>query len=159
MKIAIDIFAALLLTAGVIALARWYINRRIDRRIAGYQNDLIQKHFDEVQNMYRQTRAWRHDYHNHIQTMKAHLALGHLQELDACIAKHCDTWSIDRLSKVDLSILRLAVAEMHFMENIPYKVAVSEAVELAKKYSEEKAPQFINGILRAVAEDYLAEQA
>ena len=83
----------------------------------------------------------------------------HLQELDACIAKHCDTWSIDRLSKVDLSILRLAVAEMHFMENIPYKVAVSEAVELAKKYSEEKAPQFINGILRAVAEDYLAEQA
>jgi len=83
----------------------------------------------------------------------------HLQELDACIEKHCDTWSIDRLSKVDLSILRLAVAEMHFMENIPYKVAVSEAVELAKKYSEEKAPQFINGILRAVAEDYLAEQA
>ena len=77
----------------------------------------------------------------------------HLQELDACIEKHCDTWSIDRLSKVDLSILRLAVAEMHFMENIPYKVAVSEAVELAKKYSEEKAPQFINGILRAVAED------
>ena len=83
----------------------------------------------------------------------------HLQELDACIEKHCDTWSIDRLSKVDLSILCLAVAEMHFMENIPYKVAVSEAVELAKKYSEEKAPQFINGILRAVAEDYLAEQA
>ena len=83
----------------------------------------------------------------------------HLQELDACIEKHCDTWSVDRLSKVDLSILRLAVAEMHFMENIPYKVAVSEAVELAKKYSEEKAPQFINGILRAVAEDYLAEQA
>ena len=83
MKIAIVILAALLLTAGVIALARWYINRRIDRRIANYQNDLIQKHFEEVQNMYRQTRAWRHDYHNHIQTMKAHLALGHLHELDA----------------------------------------------------------------------------
>ena len=66
---------------------------------------------------------------------------------------------LDRLSKVDLSILRLAAAEMRYMEKIPYKVAVNEAVELAKKYSEEKAPQFINGILRAMAEDYLAEQA
>ena len=83
----------------------------------------------------------------------------HLAELDAAIEKHCLAWKLDRLSKVDLSILRLAAAEMRYMEKIPYKVAVNEAVELAKKYSEEKAPQFINGILRAMAEDYLAEQA
>ena len=83
----------------------------------------------------------------------------HLAELDAAIERHCRAWKLDRLSKVDLSILRLAAAEMRYMEKIPYKVAVNEAVELAKKYSEEKAPQFINGILRAMAEDYLAEQA
>ena len=83
----------------------------------------------------------------------------HLAELDAAIERHCLAWKLDRLSKVDLSILRLAAAEMRYMEKIPYKVAVNEAVELAKKYSEEKAPQFINGILRAMAEDYLAEQA
>ena len=83
----------------------------------------------------------------------------HLAELDAAIERHCLAWKLDRLSKVDLSILRLAAAEMRYTEKIPYKVAVNEAVELAKKYSEEKAPQFINGILRAMAEDYLAEQA
>ena len=83
----------------------------------------------------------------------------HLAELDAVIEQHCHTWKLDRLSKVDLSILRLAAAEIRYMEEIPYKVAVNEAVELAKKYSEEKAPQFVNGILRAMAEDYLAGQA
>ena len=45
--------------------------RAIDRRIAEYQNDLITKHCDEVENIYRQMRGWRHDYHNHIQTMLA----------------------------------------------------------------------------------------
>lgn len=45
--------------------------KAIDRRIAAYQNDLITKHCDEVEHMYRQVRGWRHDYHNHIQTMMA----------------------------------------------------------------------------------------
>ncbi|RKI41125.1 ATP-binding protein [bacterium D16-51] len=45
--------------------------KTIDRRIAAYQNDLIRKHCNEVENMYRQVRGWRHDYHNHIQTMLA----------------------------------------------------------------------------------------
>lgn len=45
--------------------------RAIDRRVAAYQNDLITRHCDEVENMYRQMRGWRHDYHNHIQTMLA----------------------------------------------------------------------------------------
>ena len=87
-----------------------------------------------------------------------HIYEQHLPELDAGIERHCKTWKLDRLSKVDLSILRLAVAEMYYMKKIPYKVAVNEAVELAKKYSEEKAPQFINGILRAMTEEYLVKQ-
>ena len=56
--------------------------RMIDRRIAAFQNDLIARHCEEVQNINRQMRGWRHDYHNHIQAMKAHLALGNLEELD-----------------------------------------------------------------------------
>lgn len=54
----------------------------LDRRIAAYQQDLSAKHFDEVQHMYTQMRGWRHDYHNHIQAMKAHLALDQTKELD-----------------------------------------------------------------------------
>lgn len=56
--------------------------RLVDRRIAAYQNQMLSRHFDEVENMYRQMRGWRHDYHNHIQTMKAHLSLGQTQELE-----------------------------------------------------------------------------
>lgn len=59
-----------------------YMVRAMDRRTLLYQNDLMEKHCEEVQNMYRQTRGWRHDYHNHIQTMKAHLVMGELQKLE-----------------------------------------------------------------------------
>ncbi len=52
-------------------MIRYLFNRAIDKRLARYQNELIQKHFDEVQNLYDQIRGWRHDYHNHIQTVIA----------------------------------------------------------------------------------------
>lgn len=57
-----------------------------------------------------------------------------------------NNWSIDRISKIDLSILRLAVYEIKF-KDIPYKVEINEAIELAKKYGEEKSSKFINGAL------------
>ena len=57
-----------------------------------------------------------------------------------------NNWSIDRISKVDLSILKLAIYEIKFKE-IPYKVEINEAIELAKKYGEEKSGKFINGAL------------
>ncbi|MFI3325225.1 MAG: GHKL domain-containing protein [Clostridia bacterium] len=56
--------------------------KMIDKRISAYQSDLIQKHCDEVENMYKQMRGWRHDYHNHIQKMKAHLTLNQVNKLD-----------------------------------------------------------------------------
>lgn len=49
----------------------WILSKAVDRRITEFQNDLIKKHCDEVENIYRQMRGWRHDYHNHIQTMLA----------------------------------------------------------------------------------------
>ena len=57
--------------------------RRTDRRVAAYQRDLIETHFAEVDNMYRQMRRWRHDYRNHIQTMKAHAAVGDMDAIRA----------------------------------------------------------------------------
>ena len=66
--------------AGVLALAGFFFLRflfryMIDRRISTYQSELVEKHCEEVENMYRQVRGWRHDYKHHIQTMKAHLAM------------------------------------------------------------------------------------
>ena len=55
--------------------------RQIDKRLAAYQRELIETHYQEVENMYRQIRGWRHDYRNHIQTMKAYAANGDLEAI------------------------------------------------------------------------------
>jgi two-component system, LytTR family, sensor histidine kinase AgrC len=74
--------------------------KMIDKRIAAYQNDLITKHCDEVENIYRQMRGWRHDYHNHIQAMKAHLALNQTAELDDYLGKlDTDLTAVDTVIK------------------------------------------------------------
>lgn len=70
--------------------------------------------------------------------------------IDSLIEKHSKGWKINRLSKVDLSILRLSIYEISFREDIPFSVSVNEAVELAKKYSSEDAGSFINGILSKI---------
>ena len=72
----------------------------VDRRISAFQNDLIIKHYDEVQNIYGQMRGWRHDYHNHIQVMKAHLHFGRSAELDAYLNElDKDLVSVDTIIK------------------------------------------------------------
>ena len=52
------------------------LSRKMDQRIAVYQRELVETHYAEVENMYRQIRGWRHDYRNHIQAMKAYAAAG-----------------------------------------------------------------------------------
>lgn len=74
--------------------AKW-----IDRRISTYQNELIQTHYAEVENMYRQMRGWRHDYRNHIQTMKSYAAEGDL----AAVSRYLDELDVD-LKTVDTVI-------------------------------------------------------
>lgn len=73
------------------------------------------------------------------------------ESLDEEIAGAVKGWSLGRLSKVDLAILRLAVYEIHCAEEIPASVSINEAVELAKKYSQGAARAFINGVLGSIA--------
>ena len=76
-----------------------FLSKRIDRQIAAYPRELIETHYREVDNMYRQIRGWRHDYRNHIQTMKAYAASG---DLDA-IRRYLDLLDED-LTTVDTVI-------------------------------------------------------
>jgi len=81
-------------------LAGRWANHWINRRTLFYQSDLLEKHCAEVQNMYRQTRGWRHDYHDHIQTMKAYLAMGRLEELSDFLGElDKDLLSVDTVIK------------------------------------------------------------
>ena len=70
-----------------------------------------------------------------------------IPELDSMVNEHAVGWQTDRMGKVDLTIIRLAVYEMKFDEDIPVSVAINEAVELAKRYGTENSPAFINGVL------------
>jgi N utilization substance protein B len=70
-----------------------------------------------------------------------------LPEIDRIIAQRAEGWRLERLHSVDRNILRLAVYELCYREDIPPQVAINEAVELAKKYGGEHSPAFINGIL------------
>lgn len=80
---------------------------------------------------------------------------GILQNKDAIDEKinECAVgWSVARIAKVDIAILRIAVYEIFFVEDIPDNVSVNEAVELAKEFSSDKSPAFINGILGKIIE-------
>ncbi len=68
-------------------------------------------------------------------------------EIDAAINESTTGWKTTRMGKVDLSIIRLAVYEMKYEEDIPAKVSINEAVELAKKYGTDESASFVNGVL------------
>lgn len=70
-----------------------------------------------------------------------------LDELDAMINKQAKGWTTQRMGKVDLTILRLAVYEIAFDEDVPAGVAINEAVELAKRFGQEESSGFVNGVL------------
>lgn len=72
---------------------------------------------------------------------------GKLSELDEAINEVAEGWKTKRMSKVDLTLIRLALFEIRFDESVPEKVAINEAVELAKLYGGNESPAFINGIL------------
>jgi N utilization substance protein B len=78
-------------------------------------------------------------------------AVRRVKYLDAVIAEHCDNWRFERLAATDRAILRLAIHEMQSVKT-PHQVIISEAVDLAKKFSGDDAGSFVNGILNAASQ-------
>lgn len=78
---------------------------------------------------------------------------GHLEAVDALIEQYSTKWKLGRIVKVSLSILRMSISEMLFLEEVPVSVSINEAVEIAKKYATEDDASFVNGVLGAVAKD------
>ena len=82
---------------------------------------------------------------------KYEAVVSHVPEIDRIINDSARGWKTGRMNKVDLTILRLAVYELKWDEEIPVGVAINEAVELAKKFSGDEGPAFVNGVLGKVA--------
>ena len=77
----------------------------------------------------------------------------HAAQIDQIIAKYAVGWTIDRLDKVDLSIMRLAICEILYRDDVTKAIAINAAVDLAKEYASDNSPAFINGILGAAAKE------
>ncbi|MBQ8696293.1 MAG: transcription antitermination factor NusB [Clostridia bacterium] len=74
------------------------------------------------------------------------------ESIDAAISDNSKGWKLERISRLILSVLRLSVYELKFCEDVPFNVAINEAVELTKEYDFEASPAFVNGVLNAIAE-------
>ena len=91
---------------------------------------------------------------------KAKDVINAVDELDKMISASMEGWRLSRIGKVELSILRLAVYELKFDTDIPWKVSINEAIELAKKYGGDETPGFVNGVLaRIVRKERLDQNA
>lgn len=77
------------------------------------------------------------------------------EEIDKMISEFAFGWDIERIFKIDKDILRIAITELVFIKDAPHKVVIDEALELAKKYSTDDSPSFINGILARIVEKYV----
>ncbi|NMB15455.1 MAG: transcription antitermination factor NusB [Gallicola sp.] len=77
----------------------------------------------------------------------------HQEYLNNIIRSHLSKWKLERIAKIDISIIRIAMIEILYIDNVPDSVAINEAVEIAKLYAAEDAYKFINGVLGSVVRD------
>jgi N utilization substance protein B len=123
------------------------LSRRTARKNAFlnlYQSDINNSSLDST------LRRWR-EYRGELEPYAVRLARGvreEQQELDATLAEVSEGWPLHRMSVIDRTILRLALYEMLYVEDVPPDVAINEAVELARGFSGEDAPAFVGGVLR-----------
>ena len=123
------------------------MSRRTSRKnafIVLYQSDVTGRPVEDILN------RWR-SYRGEVDVYMAGLVRGvegHKEGLDARIGDAAVGWTVERMSAIDRNILRLALYEMLYVEDVPPEVAVSEGMDLAKGFSSEEAPQFIGGVLR-----------
>ena len=107
----------------------------------------IKLYFDAMEELAPTEQAYMEDKYGKVQE--------HLEEIDNILNEKSTGWKTKRMSKVDLNILRLAVYEMKYDEDVPVKVAINEAVEISKTFGGEDSASFINGILGKVAREAL----
>ncbi|MGB7365330.1 transcription antitermination factor NusB [Carnobacterium jeotgali] len=80
-------------------------------------------------------------------------------EIDEKIKTHLENWSLNRLAKTDLIIIRVAIFEMMYVSDVPDRVALNEALEITKKYSDEKSRKFVNGVLANIVNENSENEA
>ena len=83
--------------------------------------------------------------------------LDNIEDIDSILQGHLEHWDISRVNPIDRCLLRMGIAEILYAEEVPTKVTINETIELAKRYSTEESPKFVNGILDAAAKQLSSE--
>lgn len=129
-------------------------NRRISREMALkilFQVDLVHCNIDDASTYTFQTEEiMQLNDPDSIIEFSLELVRGVLSkinDIDILIKNHASNWSLERMANIDRNILRIAIYEIVYIDNIPKSVSINEAVELAKKYSTESSFGFVNGVL------------
>ena len=106
-------------------------------------NEQLSLYFDSLGELSEEDQEYMRSKYNHV--------LEHLDEIDELLNQTSHGWKTKRMSRVDLTALRLAVYELKFDQDVPVGVAINEAVELAKRFGGEASGSFVNGILGKIA--------
>ena len=77
----------------------------------------------------------------------------HVEEIDAIVQRHAEHWRLDRMAVVDRNLLRLATQEFMYDKETPKTVVINEAIEIARRFSAQESPQFVNGILDSIRKE------
>lgn len=115
-----------------------------------FQNTFKNEAFEELLETEMENEAYCEDEYC---TEVVKTALLNADELNSAIEKYAKGWKIERISRVALSAMRLAICEMRYFENIPTAVSINEAVELVKKYATAEDASFVNGILGSISRE------
>lgn len=86
-------------------------------------------------------------------TLLVNRTVEHVEEIDALIRRHAEHWRLDRMAVVDRNLLRLATQEFIYDKETPKTVVINEAIEIARRFSSQESPQFINGILDSIKKE------
>ena len=132
-------------------MKRTELREHIFKVLFGVEFNAEQEMPEQLQLYFEQLEDAREKDLDYIRTKSSKIA-EKISEIDSLINEHTTGWKTSRMNKVDLTILRLAVYEMKWDEDVPTGVAIDEAVELAKKYSSDEGPAFINAVLGKLAE-------
>ena len=108
---------------------------------------------DEQLELYFEKKAPMSEKDEKYVSERVYDVISKLSEIDSDIEEASESWTISRMSKIDLTIMRLAYYEMCFDETVPLQVAINEAVEIAKLYGGDNSPSFINGVLGKLAKN------
>jgi N utilization substance protein B len=100
-----------------------------------------ERYLNNIENMKIDTTYFRHTSLSFVENLKS---------IDNLINQYSSDWKINRIAKIDIAIMRLAITEMLYDDGIPVSVSINEAIELCKKYSNEDSHKFINGILGTI---------